>query len=155
MVLDWKIDYQSWSSIADTIARVQMLLTNLKISFCVSDGRSKIVNLFFSEPCARLGSAGEGEEMSTAVAMASVLSLFELNGSNPMISSVRSQTSSPFSFVRGVECFLREVFPGRAGMVSSLRAGATNCAFGWIVDRLSRGVDRRWAGIIDCCRDEV
>jgi hypothetical protein len=133
VVLDCKIDYQSCSSIDDTIARVQILLTYLKISFCVSDGRSKIVNFFFSEPCTRLGSAGEGEERSLAVAMAGVLSLFELNGSSPMISSVRSQTSSPSGFVRGVECFLREVFPGRAGMVSSLRAGVTNCVFGWSI----------------------
>ena len=117
VVLDCTINHQSQSSIADTVALAQILLTYLKISFCVSDGRWKIVVFSFAEPCASLGSAGEGEDMLLAVVIAAVLSLFELNGSNPMRSSVRCQTSSPSSFVRGVKCFLRDVFPGRAGMV--------------------------------------
>lgn len=133
-----------------SLAQPQTALTYLNISFCVSDGRSRIDIVFFSEPCARLGPAGEGEEVSVIVVMAVDLSLFELNGSNPIMSNVRSQTSSLSCFTRGVVLFRRDVFPGRAGMVSSLRAGATNCTFGWMVDPLSRaparGVRHVWLG---------
>ena len=61
--------------------------------------------------------------------MVVVCSLFELNGSNPMMLKVRFQTSSASDFARAVEYFRRDTFSGRAGMLS-LVDGSTKCGFG-------------------------
>jgi hypothetical protein len=115
---------------------VQPGRTYLKMSFCVSDGRSRIVIFFFSEPCARLGSGfGEGTSLEGAIVVG--LSLFELNDSNPIILKVRFQTSSPSNLVRGVEHFRRDDFPGRAGIV---RARCDELRVRVSLDRLPRGV---------------
>lgn len=74
----------------------QIIHTCVKISFCVSNGRSRMV---FWVGMVRLGS---GAAMALAVAMIGGYLLLELSGSNPMRFKVRSQTSSCESFRTGV-----------------------------------------------------
>jgi len=115
------------NSIGSTGKGLQTVLTCLNMSFCVSDGRSRMVIVFvFSEPCAGVG-PGVGEDMLEA-AMAVVWFLFELNGSNSMAMNVRSQTSSVSEFTRGVVRFRRDdLLPGRAGMAEPGRRTRNAC----------------------------
>jgi hypothetical protein len=95
------------NAIRSTSKRWQIALTYLNMSFCVSDGRSKIV--FLAGPCARLGPGNAGASGAAGeVALAFVMVTWK----------VRFQTSSASNFVRGVGYLRRDDLLWRPGIVS-------------------------------------
>ena len=90
-------------------------LTCLKISFCVSCGRSRIDSF-------RLVSDEVGEsEVGRTVVDGSLAGAS--NGAIPIMSRVRCHTSSLWKLVMGVTPLLREVLLGSAGIVGKNKSG--------------------------------
>jgi hypothetical protein len=84
------------------------------MSFCASNGRSRIdVFLAAAEGVA----VGEATPGVSAMTVEVLLAEFSVSGSKPMMASVRLQTSSCCCFVMGVAALRLVVLPGMAGIV--------------------------------------
>jgi hypothetical protein len=94
------------------------------MSFCASNGRSRIDVFLAAAEGAAVGEATPGV---SAMAVEDLLAEFSVRGSKPMMASVRLQTSSCCCFVMGVADLRLVVLPGMAGMVEE-REGKT----GWL-----------------------
>jgi len=95
---------------------LRALLTYLKISLWVSDGRSMMV---FAAEAAADASIGEMVGDAAMVVVAPVVLVFPLSASRPITSSVRLNTYSCWRFVMGVAPF-RLLVLGRFGIIERL-----------------------------------